>query len=231
MNELKEYAENMMKCHDSIEIPKYENGVHDSYVDIKLKPLDFYTSVAIANTISANVVTDFGEYYPELTDILLLFNILKESAGIEFEDFDKVTMYSLLNSKVGSQINELYKSECSWISKLHALTMDKIEHRKSVYCNPNNIVNHKISALIDKELDVQNALLDSTKYMEDLSKDFTAEDLATYMNKINEFTELLKNPELSERFLAIVQNNAQDERILEADRIIGARNVLSDTRN
>lgn len=205
---------------------RFENGI----LSIDLEPLPLSTIIAIANKISSEVVTDFGEYRPELREPFIYFYILKESAGIDFTEFDAEEMFEFANSGLGLKIDR-YSQSLYWLVKLNKLIEEKIEHRKSIYCNPANLVNDKLSSLIDKELSVQNALYESVKYMEDLSQNFTADDMSNFLAQIQEFTTMMKAPKVSDRFFETVQKNAQDERIQEAEKIVklnAARNVLAD---
>lgn len=210
--------------------PTMTIGDLDKAYSITLHNLSLSVVIAIANKISSEVVTDLGEYRPELKEPLLLFYILKESADIEFDSFDAEEMFALLNSNLGQKVIGQSKYN-NWLNKLDVLVKEKIVHRNSIYCNPNSLVNDKLITLIDKELSVQNAMYDSVKYMEDLSQNFTADDMSNFMVKISEFTEMMKNPKLNDRFIATVQKNAQEDRLVVADGIIkmnAARNVLAD---
>lgn len=200
---------------------------------IVFKTLDFATVVAIANNISNMVVTDFGDYKPELKELLLLYHVLKESSDIKIKEFNVEEMFKIHYSEIGCKtLIELLTVD--WMRVLLDLINEKIEYRKSILCNPNNIVNQKLSTLIDKELEVQIGLHDSVKYMEDLSQNFTVNDMSEFMLQIQEFTKLMQDPERNDKFFSTIQQNAQDKRLKEADKIIKlneARNVIIDVTN
>lgn len=228
-NELNKYLKDANK---NVEII-VKNPDNELEYTIVFKTLDFATVVAIANNISNIVVTDFGDYKPELKSLLLLYHVLKESSDVKIKEFDAEEMFKIRYSEIGSKtlIDGL---TVDWMRALMDLTNEKIEYRKSIFCNPNNLVNQKLSTLIDKELDVQTGLHDSVKYMEDLSQNFTAKDMAEFMLQIQEFTNLMQDPERSDKFFSTIQQNAQDKRLKEADKIIklnDARNVIVDVTN
>lgn len=193
---------------------------------IELKTLNFFTCAAIAERVSENVVNDLGEYRPELLEILLLLNILKESAGIEFDESYENEMFTVLNSPLGREIVGR-----DWVKRLYNMTIEKIEYRKSQYCNPNNLINDKLLDLINKEIETQTATYDSLKYVQDMNTSFTPDQMQEFMDKITEFTDMMKNPEIKDKFFENIQAAAQDERLQKAEKIIqmnAARNVLAD---
>lgn len=191
---------------------------HDTYT-VTLKQLSLSSVAAIANKIASEVVTDSGEYRPCLKEPLLIFYILMESGGIRFAEFHAEEMFTLLNSPLGHALSGLSGS-LPWLKRLCGLVDEKVDYRKSIYTASNSPVNHKLSVLVDKEISVQNALYDSLKYMQDFSMNISPEEMKHVLGQVKEFTEMMKKPELSDRFVETIQRNAQDERIGEADRII-----------
>lgn len=126
--------------------------ISDHTYTVTLKPLDFYTCAAIADLVAENVVTDSGEYRPELTEVLLLFNVLKESANIKFTGFDADEMFAVSNSELGQAIGDRYQT-IAWMRHLRNMVQDKIDGRRSIYASPDGLISRKISALVDQQIE------------------------------------------------------------------------------
>lgn len=210
--------------------------VLDEDTTLNFKPMDFATSVAIANKVADVVVTEYGDYRPEYEKPLLLFHLLEKSAGIEMDDFDVDAMNMLWSMKIGAHFNARM-FEISWISSLFILIEQKIEHRKGMYCDPNALLNSKLSELVMKQLEVEEKTETFMDTLSELSKSFNPDEIREYTKMASELNAAIQNPEVSDKFFKRIQSEAQNKRIKEADEILkkaekiiqmdAAKNVLT----
>lgn len=191
----------------------------DENTILSFKPIDFATSVAIANKIAETVVTEYGDYRPEYEKPLLLFHLLEKSAGIEMDDFDVEAMNILWNMKVGAHFNARM-FEVSWVNSLFILIDQKIEYRKRMYCDPNVLLNSKLSELVMKQLEVEGKTETFMDTLSELSKSFNPDEIREYTKMASELNKAIQNPEVSDKFFKRIQSEAQNKRIKEADEII-----------
>lgn len=208
----------------------------DENITLSFKPLDFDTSVAVANKVAEVVVTEYGDYRPEYENPLLLFHLLEKSVGIEMDDFDVDAMNTLWTMKIGAHFNTRI-FEVSWLNSLFILIEQKIEYRKRMYCDPNVLLNSKLSELVMKQLEVEEKTETFMDTLSELSKSFNPDEIREYTKMASELNAAIQNPEVSDKFFKRIQSEAQNKRIKEADEILkkaekiiqmdAARNVLT----
>lgn len=191
----------------------------DDTLEINFNPLDYVTTAAIANNVSENVVSEYGDYSPELKNPLLLFHLLNKSADIELEDFDCENMFTLFNSSLGEMLVEHIDNH-HWLRTLYHLTEEKIEFRKKMYCNPNAFINMKLSELVTKQLEIETKTESFMDTMDVINKSFNSEEIREYTRLASELNEAIKNPEVSDKFFKRVQDAAQERRIQEAEKVL-----------
>lgn len=197
-NELNQYIE-AVNAAVTLSVSYSDNGA----IKVVFSPPDFPKAVAIADNIAELVVSDTGDYRPELKDLLLLYHVLNEASDIEdFGEgqFDESHMFRLLNSELGVRVMEELPLEALWMLRLARLADEKIQYRRSLLCNPLGPVNQKIAQLACKELETQKALYDSLQSIREIHHAFTPEQLKEFMKKMGDFSDMMKNPELNDQF-------------------------------
>ena len=198
----------------------------DLTIDLKaagslmFKPIDFVTAVAVANKIAENVVTEYGDYRPEYKKPLLMHYLLEQSAGIKLGEFDSEKMFLIYNSEIGITLDDQYDDKHPWLRNLANLIDDKIQFRKKMYCDPNSLVNNKISELIMKQLENEEKTEALMGTLTEFSKSFNSEEIREFTKLASELNDAIQTPELSDDFFKRIQDNAQDKRVKEADAIL-----------